>query len=72
MISLYKLKTRGAGPIFFSKNSEILGQHALGIDTAFTTTSDSPTHNLGVLAQANAALWFSTLFWTDLDNLSDF
>ena len=31
-----------------------MGQHSVGIDTAFATKSDTPTHNLGVLVQANA------------------
>ena len=34
MISLYKLNTRCAGPICFPKNSEILGNNFLAIDTA--------------------------------------
>ena len=38
-----------------------LGQHSVGIDTAFATISDTPTHNLGVLVQATVgvqcALW---------------
>ena len=37
---------------FLFKNSEILGKHSQGIDTAFATTSDTPTHNLGGLGQA--------------------
>ena len=30
-----------------------MGQHSVGIDTAFATKSDTPTNNLGVLVQAN-------------------
>ena len=43
---------RGAGLIFFI-NSEILRKHSLGIDTPFGTLAYHPTHNLGVLVQAN-------------------
>ena len=28
-----------------------MGNHSLGIDTAFATMSDQPTHNLGILGQ---------------------
>ena len=30
-----------------------MGQHSVGIDTAFATKSDTPTHNFGVLVQAS-------------------
>ena len=50
MISLYKLNTPGQ---FLFIKFDILGQHSVGIDTAFATKSDTPTHNLGVLVQAN-------------------
>ena len=30
-----------------------MGQHYVGIDTAFATKRDTPTHNLGVFVQAN-------------------
>ena len=52
MISLNKLNTRDGRPIFFI-NSEILGNPSFGIDTAFTTMSDQPTHNLEILGQPN-------------------
>ena len=35
LFSISKLTTRGAGPIFFFINSEILVQHSVGIDTSF-------------------------------------
>ena len=38
---------------FIFKNSEILGKHSLGIDSAFATMGYPPTHNLGVLVQAS-------------------
>ena len=50
MISLYKLNMRG---LFLFINSEIFGQHSVGIETVFATNSDTPTHNLEVLVQAN-------------------
>ena len=50
MISLYKLKTHGARPIFFI-NSELFGDHSLGIDTAFATMGSPPTHNFGALVE---------------------
>ena len=53
MISLYKLNTRGAGQFLFI-NSEIFGQHFVGIDTAFVTKRDTPIHNLAVLVQGTA------------------
>ena len=53
MISALKLNTRSARPISFH-NSEIFGQHSVGIETAFATKIDTPTHNLGVLVQASA------------------
>ena len=34
------------------KNTEIFGQHSVGMETTFATKSDTPTHNLGVLVQA--------------------
>ena len=34
-------------------NSEILGNHSGGIDTAFATMIDQPTHNLEILGQPN-------------------
>ena len=37
---------------FLFINSETLGQYSVGIDTAFSTKSDTPSHNLGVLVQA--------------------
>ena len=46
MISLYKLNTRSAGPIFFSINSEILGRHSVGIVSAFATLR--VTHQLTI------------------------
>ena len=33
-----------------------MGQHSVGIDTAFATKSDTPTHNLGVLVQATGSV----------------
>ena len=30
-----------------------MGNHSLGIDTAFATMSDQPTHILGILGQPN-------------------
>ena len=38
---------------FLLINSEMLGNHSLGIDTAFATMSDQPTHNLAILGQPN-------------------
>ena len=40
-------------------NSEILGEHSVGIDTAFATMSETPTQNLGVLVQARGG-WACT------------
>ena len=37
---------------FLFINSEIFGQHCVGIETGFATKSDTPTHNFGVLVQA--------------------
>ena len=37
---------------FLFINSEIFGQHSVGIDTAFATMSDTETPNFGVLVQA--------------------
>ena len=52
MISLYKLNTRGAGPISFH-NSEILVQHSVGIDTAFATMGYLLAHFSVVFIQPN-------------------
>ena len=58
MIFLYKLNTRSARKFSFQK-VKFLGKHSLRIDTAFATLYYPPTHNLGVLVQANPHLLFS-------------
>ena len=53
MISLSKLTMRGAGPIFFFINCEILVQYYVGIDTAFSTMGYLLAHFSVVLVQPN-------------------
>ena len=53
MISLYKLNTLGAGQFLFI-NSENLGQHSVGIDTAFATIGYLLAQFSMVLVQSTA------------------
>ena len=60
--NLTYMKQHNIALLFLFINSDILGNHSRGIDTAFATMSDQPTHNLEILGQPSAHC--------DLDNLT--